>query len=310
MATNSNTYDDNTQAKPAFQLKGGLYHFMTMKPATTELNVLETQLISQVEQAPNFFRQASVIIDLQQINKDGLSDSLNLKSIHDLLRKHSLFPIGVSNATPEQRAHAAAVGLAPLSNNGNGINQSSSIISTTKVGRNNQSTSTTSLHNIPMKSAITPSTANSGNNSTSNSTSGSASNSTSSSANSSLSSINNNSNANESGTRLITTPVRSGQQLYSPNGDLIITSSVSNGAELIADGNIHVYGSLRGRALAGIDGNQNARIFCSSLEAELVSIAGQFKMSDDFAKEYWKHAVEIFIKNGQLHIRDIDTPNN
>ena len=81
-------------------------------------------------------------------------------------------------------------------------------------------------------------------------------------------------------TRLQTTPVRSGQQVVCKGGDLVIASSVSHGAELLADGNIHVYGVLRGRALAGISGNKNARIFCLSLDAELVSIAGFYRLSD------------------------------
>ena len=81
-------------------------------------------------------------------------------------------------------------------------------------------------------------------------------------------------------TRLQTTAVRSGQQIVSQGGDLVITASVSHGAELLADGNIHVYGVLRGRALAGISGNKKARIFCLSLDAELVSIAGYYRLSD------------------------------
>lgn len=81
-------------------------------------------------------------------------------------------------------------------------------------------------------------------------------------------------------TKLLTTPVRSGQQVVSKGADLIVTSSVSHGAELLSDGNIHVYGALRGRALAGISGDLEARIFCQSLEAELVSIAGFYRLSD------------------------------
>lgn len=80
--------------------------------------------------------------------------------------------------------------------------------------------------------------------------------------------------------RLLTTPVRSGQQVVAKGSDLIVTSSVSHGAELLSDGNIHVYGALRGRALAGITGDVEARIFCQALEAELVSIAGYYRLSD------------------------------
>ncbi len=81
--------------------------------------------------------------------------------------------------------------------------------------------------------------------------------------------------------KLVTQPVRSGQQIYAQGGDLIVLSSVSNGAELLADGHIHVYGNLRGRALAGINGDKNARIFCKHLEAELVSIAGFYRIKED-----------------------------
>ena len=80
--------------------------------------------------------------------------------------------------------------------------------------------------------------------------------------------------------KLITLPVRSGQQVVAKGSDLVVTAAVSPGAELLADGNIHVYGALRGRALAGISGDKNARIFCQSLEAELVSIAGFYRLSD------------------------------
>lgn len=104
------------------------------------------------------------------------------------------------------------------------------------------------------------------------------------------------------GTRVITQPIRSGQQIYVPGGDLIILSSVSHGAEILADGHIHVYGSLRGRALAGVMGNTDAMIFCKSLEAELVSIAGQYRLSEDLKNLGWKQSVSIQLKEGRLNI--------
>lgn len=102
--------------------------------------------------------------------------------------------------------------------------------------------------------------------------------------------------------KIITEPVRSGQQIYAPDGDLIVINQVSHGSELIADGNIHVYGALRGRALAGINGNQNARIFCNSLEAELVSIAGSYKLSEDIEHHAWKIPAQVYIKQDRLQI--------
>lgn len=102
-------------------------------------------------------------------------------------------------------------------------------------------------------------------------------------------------------TRVITTPVRSGQQIYS-SGDLIVLAPVSAGAELLAEGNIHVYGPLRGRALAGVKGNTDARIFCQSLEAELISIAGYFKLNDDLRETQWKQSVQAYLTEKTLHI--------
>jgi septum site-determining protein MinC len=80
---------------------------------------------------------------------------------------------------------------------------------------------------------------------------------------------------------VIDTPVRAGQRIYARGCDLIITASVNNGAEVIADGSIHIYAPLRGRALAGARGNTDARIFAMGMEAELVSIAGIYRTFDN-----------------------------
>ena len=104
--------------------------------------------------------------------------------------------------------------------------------------------------------------------------------------------------------RLITQPIRSGQQVYSP-GDLIIVSSVSPGAELLAEGSIHVYGTLRGRALAGINGLKSARIFCNHLEAELVSIAGQYKIFEDIQEHTDQTPKQLYLDDTQLIISSL-----
>lgn len=82
-------------------------------------------------------------------------------------------------------------------------------------------------------------------------------------------------------TTLITQPVRSGQQVYARGGDLIVLGAVSAGAEVLADGHIHIHGALRGRALAGVRGLFSARIYCRRLDAELISIAGHYRISED-----------------------------
>ena len=101
---------------------------------------------------------------------------------------------------------------------------------------------------------------------------------------------------------LVTTPIRSGQQVFAPKGDLIIVAPVSAGAEVLASGNIHVYGPLRGRALAGVNGDIQARIFCQSLEAELISIAGSYKVNEDLREHNWKDNIQARLENEQLVI--------
>jgi septum site-determining protein MinC len=104
-------------------------------------------------------------------------------------------------------------------------------------------------------------------------------------------------------TRVITTPIRGGQQVYAKDGDLIVLAAVSPGAELLADGNIHVYGPLRGRALAGIKGDTNARIFCQQLAAEMVSIAGHYKVAEDLRRDpLWTEAVQMKLSGDVLNI--------
>ena len=98
------------------------------------------------------------------------------------------------------------------------------------------------------------------------------------------------------------TPVRSGQQLYAENRDLTVLSTVGAGAEVIADGSIHIYGTLRGRALAGAQGNTDARIFCREFHAELVAIAGHYKVLEDVPKELRGKPVQVWLEKEQLMI--------
>lgn len=99
-------------------------------------------------------------------------------------------------------------------------------------------------------------------------------------------------------TVLVAEPVRTGQQVYAENADLIVTGTVSEGAELIADGNIHIYALMRGRALAGAKGQRDARIFIHSMQAELVSIAGIYR---NFEQQLPEH---LYRKPVQIHLQD------
>ena len=99
-----------------------------------------------------------------------------------------------------------------------------------------------------------------------------------------------------------TAPIRSGQQIYAEQRDLTVLGTVGAGAEVIADGSIHIYGALRGRALAGARDNDKARIFCREFHAELVAIAGHYKVMEDLPAELRGKAVQVWLDNEQIHI--------
>ncbi len=101
---------------------------------------------------------------------------------------------------------------------------------------------------------------------------------------------------------LVEKPVRSGQQIYAKGCDLIVLAPVGPGAEVIADGNVHIYAPLRGRALAGVMGNENARIFCKELRADLISVAGLYLVSEDLPEDMLGRQVQVRLAGRQLQI--------
>lgn len=239
----------NTANKVSFQLKGGMYTLTTIQPLTTDVNEIINDLKDKINQAPNFFSNAPVVIDLKKLNE--VEQNICLKSIYTKLKTNNLVPVGIKAATGEQQQQAIELGIAILRDNSDTIK---------KVAKADDSPETN----------IKPNT-----------------------------------NQPAAQTKIITSPVRSGQQIYAPEGDLIVTSHVGHGAELLANGNIHVYGSLRGRALAGINGNIDARIFCRSLEAELISIAGEYQISEEIEKIAWQIPAQIYFKEGRLQITQL-----
>ncbi|QCI21628.1 septum site-determining protein MinC [Buchnera aphidicola (Hyadaphis tataricae)] len=106
-------------------------------------------------------------------------------------------------------------------------------------------------------------------------------------------------------THIVDIPVRSGQKIYAKNADLIVVNNVSAGAELVADGNIHIYGVVRGRVLAGADGDTTRKIFCTGLFAELVSISGEYWLSDQIPSEFIGKSAQIYLKNQFLTINSL-----
>lgn len=105
---------------------------------------------------------------------------------------------------------------------------------------------------------------------------------------------------------MIREPVRSGQSVIFPEGDITVIGSVASGAEVIAGGSIHIYGALRGRALAGSLGNAAARIFCRKMEAELIAIDGVYKMADDMPETLRGHPVQLWLEDDAIMAEKIN----
>ena len=105
---------------------------------------------------------------------------------------------------------------------------------------------------------------------------------------------------------MIEAPVRSGQTIINPDGDVIILGSVASGAEVIAAGSIHIYGALWGRALAGAYGNENARIFCRRFEAELIAVGGYYKVTEETEPRLRHKPVQAWLSGSDLTIASLD----
>lgn len=106
--------------------------------------------------------------------------------------------------------------------------------------------------------------------------------------------------------KLITEPVRSGQQIYADSSDLIVLNTVSPGAEVIADGSVHVYGALKGRAIAGAKGDTQTRIFCRRFEADLVAVAGTYAVAEQMMGDLRGKPVQAYLKDGKLKLEKLD----
>lgn len=263
-----------SEQTPLFQLKGGLYTLSSLQLLSSKLNHFAQQLDSKIQQAPKFFHNAPIVIDLIKIGR--LQQDLDFHSLKEILISKRLIPVGVKGGSTEQHAAAIAAGFAILSD-----------------GTREKEQATLSVDPLPNAAKKARNL------------DGSLQNANPTHTNQTHHAEETSSEIKGSNTRVITEPVRSGQQIYARGGDLLVLAPVSHGAELLADGHIHVYGPLRGRALAGVTGDTQAHILCQSLEAELISIAGQYKISEDIESVAWQVAVDITLESDCLHIRTL-----
>jgi len=234
---------------PALEFKSSTFSVPVLVLLSDDLIIIEQQLQEKVGLAPEFFRNSPLVLDLQEINKQGYD--IDIAVLTSIIRKAGLLPIGVRGGNVQQNKQALELLIPVYSIHSGGVSAETK----------NQNTIT------PVPEPETDLETN-------------------------------------IATTLITQPIRSGQRIYA-RGDLVILAQVSAGAEIMAEGNIHVYNTLRGRALAGVQGNSDARIFCFDLQAELISIAGNYKVSEDLDETVRNKPVQIYLQDQALIIKDI-----
>lgn len=249
--------------KPGAELKASAFTLSVVRLLSSELENVERDVRDKISTGPRFFANAPVILDLGRVRDSG--SDLDFVALVRLLKELALVPVGVRHATPAQQEAAVDAGLAIV-----------------KGGRTRElptgpeqqvaSNDTAGERQIPEPTPPPPKLPRS--------------------TESSDSSIR---------AKTVYRPVRSGQQIYAKDGDLVILGAVNAGAEVVSDGNVHVYGPLRGRALAGVQGDRQARIFCLSMAAELVAIAGRYQVLDETVpREVRGQAVQVYLDGEKL----------
>jgi septum site-determining protein MinC len=322
MITDIRTAADEFTREPSFRLKGGLFPMTLLDLNSGDLQELRHDLTLKVAEAPAFFQQAPAVLSFEQLPLD--SAVIELGNIVQLCLEFGMIVVALKGGSDELLAQAKELNLALLpaartkpkdsvktrqadpvkleTEPAEQIDETSldNIIATPTENTQQELTLTTPAADQPEPSAMVdkePSAV-------ANKEPSAAVNETPSSKQEPkpVAAALTPPTAN---CKIISTPVRSGQQIYAAGGDLIVLAPVSAGAELLADGNIHVYGALRGRALAGVKGDTNARVFCQSQEAELISIAGCFMVDEDLRSDHWKQPVQVILKDESLQIQSL-----
>lgn len=254
------------QPPQAFRLKGTAPALTLLYMLTEDLDAVEKQLSDHLRLMPQFFLYAPMLVDLTELG----NRRIDLAGLADLLRKHRLVPVAVRNPTDAQQVQAVAAGWAVLQSG----------LAAPRKPR----------PNLINPGVINPEASDPGKVDpapTAESAAGATSEAGSSSPEGTRAEATAQAESNEPPLPGLTvrTPVRSGQVIHAVGGDLVVLAPVSSGAELIADGSIHVYAPLRGKALAGAQGASDVSIFCLGLEAEFISIAGRYLMAEQIPKE-------------------------
>lgn len=270
----------------AFELEGMVSALTVLRVTTPDLNHLQTALEAKLPDADELLQAALLVVDLTAIDghPDAVADKgrggevpplcpIALESIVTSLRGLGLSPVAVRNLRAERAEEARRLGLAQV--RGSSVRKRRAKPRTPETATAGptpaEATATTAApEETPTDREAPPVDP-----------------------------------ALQSPTLMLQQPVRGGQVIYAKGADALALGAVNPGGELIADGNIHVYGTLRGRALAGAHGDTNARIFCTRLEAELVSVAGVYLQAEDIPESHRGRPAHIHLDGDKLVVTDL-----
>ena len=258
----------------AFDLKGTMAPLTVLRLHSTDLMLIERQLRTKIAQLPRLFLHAPVLLDLGALEDAG---ALAIAALVSLMKGSKLVPVAATNVPEAMTGAVTDAGLGilqPVSATKDAAKAQVSDGEETEIGL--EGTPTRAPTAAPLSgSAAVPAF-------------GPASPSSTAGA--------------YPGPVVVSKPVRGGQIVYAQNNDLVVLAPVNPGAQVIADGHVHIYAPLRGRAVAGAQGLPGARIFCQKLEAELVAISGAYVMAEEIPPERRGRPAQIFLEDGECRI--------
>jgi septum site-determining protein MinC len=248
----------------AGELKIGQVGIANLRVRELDVERLVAEMRERVERAPKLFGRAAVIVDFGSLSR--CPDEHEARALIDGLRSAGVLPVGLAFGTREIEALSERIGLPLLAKfraQYESAEPAPEPAPREAAARRRAPEPTVAA--VPPGAAAAPALP-------------------------------------TGGSQMQLQPERSGQQVYAQGRDLTVCAMVGNGAEVIADGSIHIYGSLRGRALAGARGDVNARIFCREFNAELVAVAGQYRVMESIPAELRGKPVQIWLENDKLQI--------
>lgn len=278
-------------ADACFQMKSSTVAAVVLDIHQYSAEDFFAQLQQKIESAPMFFQRAAIVFDLSAFNPDAKGPLLaeHIEQLVAYCRDQGLQPIACRGADESLFDAISALGLASLPASAARkveIPEQAQTQDDAEVGENETVALIEEQAELPLAAKAEDISANTQD----------------ASAEKHVETV---TVISHRPSKVVTKPVRSGQQVYAEGADLILMAPVNEGAEVLADGHIHVYGTLRGRALAGVKGDLEARIFCQQLEAELVSVAGQFVLNDKIRESCWKKPAQIFLDNESIQVEEI-----